>query len=61
MGWAERHPGKYGNPIGLFGDDCKYTDGGDKLIVLHLNSIIQDRCNAGFMAQNVSSIVIVRL
>ena len=45
--WAERHPGKYLNPIGLFGDECKYTEANDKIVVMHLNSVIQDRCNAG--------------
>ena len=40
--WAVQHPGKgFANPCGLWGDDCKYTDGGDKLVCLCMSALLQ--------------------
>ena len=43
-GWLEpNHPGNWGaNVIGFYGDDARYTKGGEKLISLAWNAILQE-------------------
>ena len=43
-GWLDpNHPGKWGaNPIGLYGDDAKYTRSGEKFISCSWNALLQE-------------------
>ncbi len=36
------HPGKGQNPMGFYGDDCRYSKSGDKLVVLACNCLLQE-------------------
>ena len=40
--WAAGHPGKKlaANPIGIYGDDARYTKSGDKFTLLHVNALL---------------------
>lgn len=35
------HPGRGSNPVGIYGDDCRYSKAGEKLVVIHWNVILQ--------------------
>ena len=37
------HPGfPTSNPLGLYGDDCKFNQTGEKLIVISLNAVLHE-------------------
>lgn len=45
-GWhSADHPGnvgELGNPLGLYGDDCRYNKAGEKLVVMNFNILLQE-------------------
>ena len=36
------HPGRGKNPVGIYGDDCRYNKTGEKLVALNFNCILQE-------------------
>ena len=36
------HPGRGKNPVGIYGDDCRYNKIGEKLVALNFNCILQE-------------------
>ena len=42
-GWlSSNHPGRNKNPLGLYGDDCRYNKSGEKLLCMNFNIILQE-------------------
>ena len=36
------HPGRCKNPVGIYGDDCRYNKTGEKLVAINFNCILQE-------------------